>query len=61
VKEYLVHFVGVVKEETDGRNSPWRIRGCYPSLASWMVKMAWGVKIMGNGMKMRSLIFRTMN
>jgi hypothetical protein len=25
VKEYLVHFVGVVKEELDGRNSPWRI------------------------------------
>jgi hypothetical protein len=26
VKDYLVHFVGVVKEELDGRNSPWRIR-----------------------------------
>jgi hypothetical protein len=26
MKEYLVHFVGVVKEELDGRNSPWRIR-----------------------------------
>jgi hypothetical protein len=26
VKEYRVHFTGVVKEESDGRNSPWRIR-----------------------------------
>jgi hypothetical protein len=26
VKEYLVHFTGVVKEESDGQNSPWRIR-----------------------------------
>jgi hypothetical protein len=25
VKEYLFHFAGVVKEELDGRNSPWRI------------------------------------
>jgi hypothetical protein len=26
MKEYLVHLVGVVKEELDGRNSLWRIR-----------------------------------
>jgi hypothetical protein len=26
VKEHFVHFVGIVKEELDGRNSPWRIR-----------------------------------
>jgi hypothetical protein len=26
VKEYLVHFAGIVKKELDGRNSPWRIR-----------------------------------
>jgi hypothetical protein len=25
MKEYLVHSIGVVKEELDGRNSPWRI------------------------------------
>jgi hypothetical protein len=25
MKEYRVHFAGVVKEESDGRNSPWRI------------------------------------
>jgi hypothetical protein len=25
VKEYIVHLVGVVKEELDDRNSPWRI------------------------------------
>jgi hypothetical protein len=25
VKEYLVHFTGVVKEALDGQNSPWRI------------------------------------
>jgi hypothetical protein len=26
MKEYLFHLVGVVKEELDGRNSPWKIR-----------------------------------
>jgi hypothetical protein len=26
MKEYLVHLVGVVKEELDGQNSPRRIR-----------------------------------
>jgi hypothetical protein len=26
VKEHFVHFAGIVKEEFDGRNSPWRIR-----------------------------------
>jgi hypothetical protein len=26
VKEYHVHFAGVVKEESDDRNSPWRSR-----------------------------------
>jgi hypothetical protein len=26
MKEYLVHLAKVVKEGTDGQNSPWRIR-----------------------------------
>jgi hypothetical protein len=26
VKENFVHFVGIVKEEFDDQNSPWRIR-----------------------------------
>jgi hypothetical protein len=25
MKEHFAHFIGIVKEELDGQNSPWRI------------------------------------